>query len=85
MLSRALRLLLFRVLPRRVLPILTAIEIFRLIQRLRRRGPEAVAPRRIVTVDGSDRPETADEVGVTLEGLRSSKLEDGATRRDSSH
>jgi hypothetical protein len=61
MLSRALRLLLFRFLPRRVLPILTAIEIVRLIQRLRRRGPEPVAPRRLVTVDGSDRPETAAE------------------------
>lgn len=46
-----LRFLLLRFLPRRVLPILTAIEIYRLIQRLRRRGPEPVAPRRIVTVD----------------------------------
>lgn len=51
MLSQALRFLLLRFLPRRVLPILTAIEIYRLIQRLRRRGPEPVAPRRIVTVD----------------------------------
>jgi hypothetical protein len=47
--------LLLRFLPRRVLPILTAIEIYRLIQRLRRRGPEPVAPRRIVTVDGDER------------------------------
>lgn len=51
MLSQGLRFLLLRLLPRRVLPILTAIEIFRLVQRLRRRGPEPVAPRRIVTVD----------------------------------
>lgn len=51
MLSQALRFLLLRFLPRRVLPILTAIEIYRLIQRLRRRGPEPVSPRRIVTVD----------------------------------
>lgn len=51
MLSQGLRFLLLRFLPRRVLPILTAIEIFRVLQRLRRRGPEPVAPRRIVTVD----------------------------------
>jgi hypothetical protein len=51
MLTQALRFVLLRFLPRRVLPILTAIEIYRLIQRLRRRGPEPVAPRRIVTVD----------------------------------
>jgi len=56
MLSNALRLILLRFLPRRVLPILTAIEIFRLIQRLRRRGPEPVSPRRLVTVNGPDRP-----------------------------
>ena len=54
MVTQALRLLLLRVLPRRVLPILTAIEIFRLIQRLRREGPQPVAPRRIVTVDGPE-------------------------------
>ncbi len=58
MLSKALRLILLRFLPRRVLPILTAIEIFRIIQRLRRRGPNPVAPRRLVTVDGDDRPTT---------------------------
>lgn len=50
MLSQGLRFLLLRFLPRRVVPILTAIEIFRLVQRLRRRGPEPAAPRRIVTV-----------------------------------
>lgn len=61
MLSKALGLILLRFLPRRVLPILTAIEIFRLIQRLRRRTPEPVAPRRMVTVDGSERPKTAAE------------------------
>lgn len=51
MLNQGLRFLLLRFLPRRVLPILTVIEIYRLVQRLRRRGPEPVAPRRIVTVD----------------------------------
>jgi hypothetical protein len=55
MLSQGLRFLLLRFLPRRVLPILTAIEIFRLVQRLRRRGPDAAAPRRIVTVDEARR------------------------------
>ena len=55
MLTQTLRLLLLRYLPRRILPILTAIEIFLLIQRLRRRGPEPVAPRRIVTTDPPDR------------------------------
>ena len=59
MLSKALRLILLRFLPRRVLPILTAIEIFRLIQRLRRRTPAPVAPRRMVTVDGADELSTA--------------------------
>jgi hypothetical protein len=68
MLSKALRLILLRFLPRRVLPILTAIEIFRLIQRLRRRTPEPVAPRRMVTVDGSDRPETATEAAAWRAG-----------------
>ena len=51
MLRQGLRFLLLRFLPRRVVPILTAIEIVRLVQRLRRRGPEPVAPRRLVTVD----------------------------------
>lgn len=51
-----MRFLLLRFLPRRVLPFLTAIEIFRLVQRLRRRGPEPVAPRRLVTTDPPERP-----------------------------
>ncbi len=55
MLSQGLRFLLLRFLPRRVVPILTAIEIFRLVRRLRRRGPEPVAPRRIVTADPPER------------------------------
>ena len=55
MLTQSLRLLLLRFLPRRILPILTAIEIFLLIQRLRRRRPEPVAPRRIVTANPPDR------------------------------
>jgi len=55
MLTQSVRLLLLRYLPRRILPILTAIEIFLLIQRLRRRGPEPVAPRKIVPADPPDR------------------------------
>jgi hypothetical protein len=56
MLKQALRFALLRFLPRRVVPILAAIEVVQLIRRLRRRTPEPVAPRRIVTVEGSDRP-----------------------------
>ena len=63
MLSKALRLILLRFLPRRVVPILAAIEIFRLIQRLRRRGPDPVAPRRLVTVEGDDRSTIAPAAG----------------------
>ena len=55
MLTQSLRLLLLRFLPRRILPILTAFEIFLLIQRLRRRRPEPVAPRRIVTANPPER------------------------------
>ena len=51
MLSQGLRLMFLRYLPRRLVPLLTAYEIFRLVQRLRRRRPQPVAPRRIVTVD----------------------------------
>jgi hypothetical protein len=57
MLKQGLRFFLLRFLPRRLVPILTAIEIVRLIQRQRRRAPEPVAPRRLVTVDGPDRAE----------------------------
>ena len=60
MVTQALRFLLLRFLPRRVIPILTAIEIYRLIQRLRRRGPEPVSPRRIVTVDGPEQAASRD-------------------------
>ncbi len=52
MLTTGLRFFLLRFLPRRLLPILTAIEVFRLIQRLRRRSPTPVAPRRLVTAKG---------------------------------
>jgi hypothetical protein len=55
MLKQGLRLFLLRFLPRRLVPILTAIEIVRLI-RARRRGPETITPRRLVTTDGPDRP-----------------------------
>lgn len=56
MLKQGLRLLLLRVLPRRLLPILTVIEIARLI-RSRRRAPKPVQPRRLVTVEGPERPQ----------------------------
>ena len=54
MLKQGLRFLLLRFLPRRLVPIIAIIEVVRLVQRLRRRGPEPVAPRRLVTVDGPD-------------------------------
>lgn len=56
MLMQGLRFFLLRFLPRRLVPLLTVIEVFRLIQRLRRRGPAPVAPRRLVTTDPPDRP-----------------------------
>jgi hypothetical protein len=56
MLKQALRFVLVRFLPRRLVPILAAIEVVRVVRRLRRRGPEPVPPRRLVTVDGPDRP-----------------------------
>jgi hypothetical protein len=55
MLKQGLRLFLLRFLPRRLLPILTVIEIARLI-RNRRRTPQPVPPRRLVTVEGPERP-----------------------------
>ncbi|MGZ9276680.1 MAG: hypothetical protein ACXW4L_06090 [Candidatus Limnocylindrales bacterium] len=58
MLTTAVRFFLLRFLPRRLLPILTAIEVFRLVQRLRRRSPAPVAPRRLVTATGPDRVDT---------------------------
>jgi hypothetical protein len=56
MLKQGLRLFLLRFLPRRLLPILTVIEIARLI-RNRRRTPQPVPPRRLVTVEGPERPQ----------------------------
>lgn len=61
MLKQALRFALLRFLPRRLVPILAAVEVIRLVQRLRRRGPEPVAPRRLVTVEGADRTVPADD------------------------
>jgi hypothetical protein len=48
MLKNALRLILLRFLPRRLVPILTAIEVVRLVRRIRGQGPEPVAPRTMV-------------------------------------
>jgi hypothetical protein len=56
MLMQTLRLLMLRVLPRRLVPILTVVELILLIRRMRRRGPQPVAPRRLITVNGPDRP-----------------------------
>jgi hypothetical protein len=56
MLKQGLRFALLRFLPRRLVPILAAIEVVQLIRRLRRRGPEPVPPRRLVTAEGPDRP-----------------------------
>lgn len=54
MLKTALRFFLLRFLPRRLVPILTVIELVRLVRRLRGRGPVPVAPRRLRTVgDGT--------------------------------
>lgn len=52
MITRALRLLLFRFLPRRLAPILLVWEGFQLFRRLRsgRRRPDPVPPRRLRTV-----------------------------------
>jgi hypothetical protein len=49
MIKSALRFFLLRFLPRRLVPILTAIEVVRLIRRMRGKGPEPVSPRRLVT------------------------------------
>ena len=55
MLKQGLRLFLLRFLPRRLVPNLTVIEIARLI-RNRRRAPQPVPPRRLVTVEGPEPP-----------------------------
>ena len=55
MLKTALRFFLLRFLPRRLVPLLTVIELVRLVRRLRGRGPVPVAPRRLRTV-GDLRP-----------------------------
>ncbi len=62
MLKQALRFLLLRFLPRRLVPILAAVEVVRLIQRLRHRAPDPVAPRRLVTVEGPDRTVVEDPI-----------------------
>ena len=58
MLSTALRFIFLRFLPRRLVPLLTAIEVVRLIQRWRRPKPAPGAPRRVVTSDRPGRSET---------------------------
>ena len=49
MLKTALRFFLLRFLPRRLVPLLTVIELVRLVHRLRGRGPTPVAPSRLRT------------------------------------
>ena len=53
---QTLRFLMLRALPRRLVPILTVVEVVLLIRRMRRRGPPPAAPRRLVTADGRDLP-----------------------------
>jgi len=69
MLKTALRFLLLRFLPRRLVPLLTIIEIVRLVRRVRgrRSTPVASPPRRLRTVgDGPGRnPADASEPDVT--------------------
>lgn len=69
MLKTALRFLLLRFLPRRLVPLLTVIEIVRLVRRVRgrRSTPAATPPRRLRTVgDGPGRdPAEAIEPDVT--------------------
>lgn len=58
MLKTALRFLLLRFLPHRLVPLLTVIEVVRLVRRLRARRstPVATPPRRLRTVgDGPGR------------------------------
>lgn len=58
MLKTALRFLLLRFLPRRLVPLLTVLEVVRMVRRLRGRGktPVAAPPRRLRTVgDGPGR------------------------------
>lgn len=52
-----LRLLMLRVLPRRLIPILTVIELVFLVRRMRRRGRQPVAPQKLVTVERPEQPE----------------------------
>ena len=51
MLMQILRLLMLRVLPRRLIPILTVVELVFLARRMRRRGRQPVAPRKLVTAE----------------------------------
>jgi hypothetical protein len=55
MLANALKLVLLRFLPRRLVPFLAAVEVIRMIMRLRRKQPDTIVPRRLVTVDGVTR------------------------------
>lgn len=73
MLKTAVRFLLLRFLPRRLVPVLTVIEVVRLVRRLgggRRSTPVATPPRRLRTVgDGPGRnptdPAEASKPGVS--------------------
>ena len=57
MLMQILRLLMLRVLPRRLIPILTVLELVLLARRLRRRGRKPMAPQKLVTVERPEQPE----------------------------
>jgi hypothetical protein len=55
MLANALKLVLLRFLPRRLVPFLAAVEVIRMILRLRNKQPEVIVPRRLITVEGVTR------------------------------
>jgi hypothetical protein len=57
MLMQILRLLMLRVLPRRLIPIVTVVELVFLVRRMRRRGRQNVAPQKLVTVERPEQPE----------------------------
>jgi hypothetical protein len=57
MLMQILRLLMLRALPRRLIPILTVVELGFLVRRMRRRGRQHVAPQKLVTVERPEQPE----------------------------
>jgi len=52
MIGSALRLFMLRFLPRRLVPFLALVEFLLMIRRMRRKQPDMIVPRRLVTADG---------------------------------